>query len=202
MKKLHILSIAIIATLGSSLLSEQAVAGEKNPHSVGVQLSGAAAKYKGSTQDGDGVGQIYFHYNYSFNNMFSIEAGINSGADADDWKCTDTKKDKYTCAKNDKKLFGLGADELEYTNYIIAAKGQYALTKRNSVYGKVGAQFYDYEISNSDKILQSDDGMGLFLEAGWQYQWDNGLKMNAGVQSIKMDDLKVAGSTIGLAYNF
>jgi hypothetical protein len=134
--------------------------------------------------------------------MFSVELGFNTAADVDDWKCSDTNKDKFTCAKTNQKLFGFNADNLEYSNFVVAAKGQYSLTERNSLYGKVGAQFYDYELSNNKKILKSDDGVGLFLEAGWQYQWDNGLAINAGLQSMKMGDFKVAGTTLGLSYQF
>jgi len=85
---------------------------------------------------------------------------------------------------------------------VIAAKGQYSLTQRNSLYAKIGVQFYDYDISNDNEKLKSDDGAGLFLAAGWQYQWDNGFALNAGLQSMKMGDLKIAGSTLGMSYQF
>lgn len=202
MNTIKVLSLVVITALGSIVTAGQTFASEKSPHSVGAQLSGAAAKYKSSTQDGDGVGQLYLHYNYAINDMFSVELGLNNAADVDDWKCSDVNKDKFTCAKNDTKLFGLNADEVEYSNFVVAAKGQYSLSQRNSLYGKIGAQFYDYDISNNSKKVQSDDGVGLFLAAGWQYQWDNGLKINAGLQSMKMGYLKVAGTTLGLSYQF
>ena len=96
----------------------------------------------------------------------------------------------------------MDADKLEYSNLVIAAKGNYALSQRNSLYGKLGVQFYDYEISKSKSILVEEDGVGLFLEAGWGYQWDNGLAVNVGIQSIDMGDLDTAGATIGMRYHF
>jgi len=202
MNTIKALSLVVITALGSIATSGQALARDKSPHSIGAQISGVAAEYKNSTKDGDGAGQLYLHYNYAINKMFSVEVGLNNATDIDDWECNDDNKDKFTCTKNDIKLFGLDADELEYTNLVIAAKGQYSLTQRNSLYAKIGVQFYDYDISNDNEKLKSDDGAGLFLAAGWQYQWDNGFALNAGLQSMKMGDLKIAGSTLGMSYQF
>jgi hypothetical protein len=84
----------------------------------------------------------------------------------------------------------------------VAAKGQYTLTKRNRLYGKIGAQFYEYEISQQGSKIVAEDGIGLFIETGWQYRWDNGIGMNVGLQSIDMGDLDVAGETVGKQYHF
>jgi hypothetical protein len=192
----------VIVMLSTLLLAQTAIANTVKTHSFGAQLSGGSAQYKNSEQDGGGVAQLYLHYNYAFNEMFSLEVGLNGAQDADDWDCSDKKEDKFTCSKNEKKLFGMDADKLEYSNLVIAAKGNYALSQRNSLYGKLGVQFYDYEISKSKSILVEEDGVGLFLEAGWGYQWDNGLAVNVGIQSIDMGDLDTAGATIGMRYHF
>lgn len=192
----------VVVMLSTLLLAETAIANTVKTHSFGAQLSGGSAQYKNSEQDGGGVAQLYLHYNYAFNEMFSLEVGLNGAQDADDWDCSDKKEDKFTCSKNEKKLFGMDADKLEYSNLVIAAKGNYALSQRNSLYGKLGVQFYDYEISKSKSILVEEDGVGLFLEAGWGYQWDNGLAVNVGIQSIDMGDLDTAGATIGMRYHF
>ena len=201
MTRLNKISVSIIAVLTTLGLSSVVNAASKSPHSVGVQLSGGSAEYKDSKQDGDGVAQLYFHYNYAFSDIWSVEVGLNTAAEADKWKCTDSK-DKFVCEKQNNKLFNLNADKLNYSNVVVAGKGQYALTKRNSLYGKLGVQFYDYDIKNDKTTLAEDDGLGLFAEAGWQYKWDNGLALNAGLQTMKMGDLKVSGSTIGLKYHF
>lgn len=192
----------VVVMLSTLLLAQTAIANTVKTHSFGAQLSGGSAQYKNSEQDGGGVAQLYLHYNYAFNEMFSLEVGLNGAQDADDWDCSDKKEDKFTCSKNEKKLFGMDADKLEYSNLVIAAKGNYALSQRNSLYGKLGVQFYDYEISKSKSILVEEDGVGLFLEAGWGYQWDNGLAVNVGIQSIDMGDLDTAGATIGMRYHF
>ena len=71
--------------LGSLLLAQQAMANTVKTHSFGAQLSGGSAQYKNSEQDGGGVAQLYLHYNYAFNEMFSLEVGLNGAQDADDW---------------------------------------------------------------------------------------------------------------------
>lgn len=201
MTKLKTLSISLVAILGTLGVSSMAQAATKGPHSIGVQLAGGGAEYKNSKQDGDGAGSIYFHYNYNFSDMLALEVGLNSGGDAEVWKCKDTK-DKLVCDKQTNKLFNLAADDFKYGNLVVAAKGQYALTERNSLYGKLGANFYDYEINNGKNKLASDDGIGLFAEAGWQYQWDNGVAVKAGYQLMNMGDLKVSGTTLGVSYQF
>jgi len=202
MNTIKALSLVVITALGSIATSSQAFATDKSPHSIGAQISGVAAEYKNSKKDGDGVAQLYLHYNYAINKMFSVEVGLNNATDIEDWDCKDNNKDKFTCSRNDTKIFDLEADELEYSNLVVAVKGQYSLTQRNSLYAKIGAQFYDYDISNDNKNVKSDDGVGLFLAAGWQYQWDNGFALNAGLQSMKMGDLKIGGSTLGMSYQF
>lgn len=198
-----------LVKIGSLLLtiavSASAVAKQDNTferHTVGMQGSVAGAKYKGSSQDGKGIAQIYAHYNYAFNQMLSLEVGVNKAKEMDNWRCEKDDDDHWSCNEKDVSLFDLDADKLQYTNFIVAVKAQYQLSQRNAFYGKLGAQYYDYKIKRSSTVLTEDDGIGLFAEAGWQYRWDNGIGMNAGLQGIKMDDLGVSGLTVGINYSF
>lgn len=171
-------------------------------HSVGVQASVANVEFKNSTNDGNGVAQMYLHYNYAFNHIFSLEAGLNAGQENDDWKCEQDDDDKWSCKEKNLSLFDMNADKVEYSNIVIAAKAQYKLSQRNSLYGKLGAQYYDYEIKQRSTVLADDTGVGLYVEAGWQYRWDSGIGMDAGLKIMKMGDLKVAGTTLGISYAF
>ena len=47
-----------------------------------------------------------------------------------------------------------------------------------------------------------DSGTGLFLEAGWQYQWDLGIGMNVGLRYQDMGDLTFTSSNVGISYSF
>lgn len=171
-------------------------------HSVGVQGSLASAEYKNSTSDGRGVAQIYFHYDYAFDRTFSLELGVNAARENDDWNCERDDDDKWSCKEKDLSLFDIDADKLEYSNLVVAGKAQYQLNQRNSLYGKLGAQFYDYEIKQRSTLLADDSGLGIYAEAGWQYRWDNGIGIDAGLKLMKMGELRVAGTTLGVSYAF
>jgi hypothetical protein len=173
------------------------------PHSFGVSIASGGIEFNNSSYDGDGVAQVYGFYNYAFTENFSLEAGLNIGADVDDWECYEDRDDDWHCSTNNEdSLFGLGVDEIEYTNLVAAIKGVVPLSQRNSLYGKIGAQFYDYELSRHNRAVFKDDGVGLYLAAGWQYEWDMGIGMNVGLEKYDMDDLESTVLSIGINYNF
>ena len=70
------------------------------------------------------------------------------------------------------------------------------------MFAKLGGQFYDYEINYRDNTDTDESGFGLFAEAGWQYRWDFGLGLNAGLQFIDMGNLDTTTFTAGVSYQF
>ncbi|WP_440053890.1 porin family protein [Pseudoalteromonas sp. T1lg65] len=197
MKLKTLLSIAILATSFSSLAEQN---GET--HRLGMQFSGGSASYKNSNQDGDGVGHVYVYYNYHFMPELALELGYNSGEDVDDWNCTDANDRKFTCTQNDKTLFKLGADQVDFDNFVVAAKGYYQVSDNSYLYGKLGANYYDYEITRGSKDIVTDNGIGFIVEAGWQYDWDSGWATNIGYQYMDMGDLDISSVTAGFSYRF
>ena len=198
---MKLLSLATASLLSLSLLSAFSYAElEEAPHSYGLVLGIANAEYKNSTQDGNGIGQAYLFYNYQVVEHFSVEVAYNAGVvnnlDCDeknnnDWKCTDNAP-----------IFGLRANEMELTGIVVAIKGETPLSQRNSLYAKVGAQFYDYEFNRDGRFVEGDDGTGLFLEAGWQFQWDSGLGMNVGLRYQDLGELTLKSPNMGISYSF
>lgn len=173
------------------------------PHSFGAQIGSGSLEFNNSSYDGDGVAHVYGFYNYAYTEHLSLEVGLNIGADVDNFECYEAGHDDWHCSiNNDDSLFDLGVDEVEYSNVVAAIKGIIPLSKRNSLYGKVGAQFYDYELSRHNRILFDDSGVGLYLAAGWQYQWDMGLGMNVGFEKYDMRDLESNVLSIGMSYSF
>ncbi|WP_105167700.1 porin family protein [Pseudoalteromonas sp. T1lg23B] len=198
MKTRSIIPLTLLALASFTSQAEQ----NNETHRIGVQLQGGDAEYKNSSQDGDGVGSLYLYYNYQFDSTWALEIGINGGSEADDWDCKDITNDKFVCNRNDNLLFELDANKLDYSNFVVAAKGQYQITDNSHFYGKLGVQLYDYEIAQNSKILKEDDGLGLFAEAGWQYDWDNGIAVNVGWQYMDMNDLDTSSLAFGVSYRF
>lgn len=198
MKTLSLLTVSLISVLTFNSYAAQ----NDEQHRVGMQLSGGGASYKDSNEDGDGVSQLYVYYNYQLDKIWALEAGINGGSESDKWHCTELNDDKFTCDRTDNLLFNLNANKLKYSNIVGAGKAQYQLTENNYVYGKLGVQFYEYEIAQASKKLVDEDGIGVFAEAGWQYDWDNGVAMNVAWQYMDMGDLDVNTLGVGLSYRF
>lgn len=198
-KKLSLTSLALISIFSVSSIADTLT----KPHSVGGHIASGNIEFNNSSRDGDGVVQVYGFYNYAFTENMSLEAGLNVGADVDDWDCYEDKDDDWHCStNNDHSLFGLGVDEIKYTNLVAAVKGILPLSAHNSLYAKVGAQFYDYELSRRNRTLFDDDGVGLYLAVGWQYEWDMGIGMSAGYERYDMGDLESSTVNVGINYNF
>ena len=194
-------SLVAISLLSLSLLSSYASAQDR-PHSVGLVTGAASGEYKNSSQDGDGFAQAYFFYNYQVFDNFSVELAYNTAAELDSWECNETSDDKWTCGTNNKPMFGLRADAMELDGFVIAIKGEAPISKRNSVYVKLGAQHYDYKFTRNDNFVEGEDGTGVFFETGWQYQWDCGIGMNAGLRYQDMGELTLKSPNVGISYSF
>ncbi|GLR70317.1 outer membrane beta-barrel protein [Agaribacter marinus] len=207
MKKLSICTVfafGLSLPMGLATAASDSTKLDKNsPHSVGVQLSAGGADYKNKGDADDNViGGAYIYYNYQFADNYSVELGFSGLTDVDNWKCDRNSDDEWVCTKKNDKILNIEADKLDYSAFVIAAKGNIALSKRNSLYGKLGANFYNYELTLQKTKVADDDGVGLFLEAGWEYRWDNGIGMNAGIQYQDAGDLEISTSNIGISYRF
>jgi hypothetical protein len=201
LSNLTTLSLLSISVLSISLVSSFSHA-QDNPHTVGLMGGVASGEYKNSKNDGDGFAQSYFFYNYQAFENYSIELGYNGAVELDGWECDDHNSGKTTCTTNDKPMFDALADEFRVDGFVVAIKTQAAISKRNSLYAKLGGQYYDYELMKKGKFIEGDDGIGAFVEAGWQYVWDNGIGINAALRYQDMGDLTLKSQNIGISYAF
>ncbi len=199
MKHLSKLSALIIAVS----LSAGALAQDVKPtHTIGLQSGGGGLEYKGKDTDGQGVGVGYLYYNYRFMPNFSFEAGLLGAEDVDDWQCDKGDNSKFTCYSDDSDDFELQADNFEFGSMILAIKGEYQLSEHNLFYAKLGAEFYGYQFDlNRDEIVDKE-GTGLFVEAGWEYRWDNGMGINLALQNHDLGNLEMNSFNIGVSYAF
>jgi opacity protein-like surface antigen len=125
------------------------------------------------------------------------------GADAD-WDCkrVSDQWDCYSDKDDDKDIFDLDADNLELGALVVAIKTDLSLSKRNTIYGKVGLSYYNYELDLNHQQIADEDGVGYMLEAGWEYRWDMGIGTNVGIQHHKMSDLTSNTFNVGISYAF
>ena len=193
---------ALSILLSFSIIST-AVNSAESKHTVGLVAGIASGEYKNSSKDGDGFVQSYLFYNYQIVDNFSVEIGYNGATEYDGWDCKEDDNDDWTCRWSEQNnIFNMEVDDFELDGFVVAIKGNIPLSKRNSLYGKIGAQYYDYEFTGNDQYIEGDSGTGLFLEAGWQYKWDLGIGMNVGVRYQDMGDLTLSSSNVGISYTF
>jgi len=196
MKRLPLLSVTFLALS----LSTTAMAEVETEHSVGFQLGGGGLEYKGESTDGHGARQAYLYYNYKFMPQYYLEIGLSSGAEIN-WDCDKYSNNEWNCETEDHE-FDLTADDFKYKALIVALKTDLALSERNSLYGKIGASFYDYELGLEELTIADKNGVGFVVEAGWEYRWDNGMGLNAGIQYQDMGDLELNTLNVGVSYAF
>ncbi len=173
----------------------------ENPHSVGLSLSGGGIDYKGTDTDSSGVVQVNLNYNYQFAPHYSLEAGVSTAKDVD-WKCDKKGQNDWDCRSDDNDSFSLDADSYSQDSVIVALKTDLALSKRNSLYAKAGAEFYVYELGLNHRKLADESGVGLYLEAGWEYRWNNGRGVNVGLQHHDLGDIEKTSFSIGISHDF
>ena len=198
MKLLTIFTPLLLA----AAVSFSASAEVESPHSVGLAFSGGGIDYKGKDTDGTGVGQSYLYYNYQFSPHYYLEVGLARAEDVDDWKCDNDGENSWDCRADGNNHFSLDVDNYSQDSLIVAFKTDLSLSKRNSLYAKLGAEFYEYELSVDHNKIADESGVGLYLEAGWQYRWDNGMGMNVGVQHHDLGDLERTNVSVGVSYSF
>jgi hypothetical protein len=195
---------AILLTLSVSTLSINAFADTdlESPHTVGLYSGSGGIEYKGKDTDSEGVGASYLYYNYQFSPSYYVEVGLAGAVDINDWECTDKGQSNWDCFSDYDNQFDLQADNFEYNAVIVALKTDLSLSKRNRLYAKVGAAFYDYRIDLDHTSVADENGTGLFVEAGWEYRWDNGVGLNTSLQHQGAGDLDIDTFNIGISYAF
>ena len=196
------LSIIPLLTLSLSLVTSVAQS-QESKHTVAIEVGAAGGEFKGSSKDGDGFGLSYLYYNYQAFENISFEAGYIGGSQFDDWDCVEDSHDTWTCSfDDDDKIFNLTADDFSLNGFVVAIKGDLPLSKRNSLYGKLGGQYYDYNFSFHNRTVEEDSGTGVFVEGGWQYRWDMGIGMKVGLRYQDLGDLTLKSSNVGISYTF
>ncbi|CCQ12489.1 hypothetical protein PALB_34280 [Pseudoalteromonas luteoviolacea B = ATCC 29581] len=186
----------------STVLFASNLALANNDHKIGLELQGGNATYKSSSQDGDGVSSVYLYYSYQFDPLYSLEVGFIRGGESENWNCTDINDYKIECNKEKYAYFGLGADELNFHNFVVATRMEWDLTTNSHLYAKAGLHHYDYNIQKNNSNIASENGISYLVEGGWEYQWQNGIGANIALRHVDMGHLDITTWGAGISYRF
>ena len=196
-------------TLIASLIIASAFAGaaelpQAGTFNAGAQVTFGNIDHDSFGNDEDGTGQVMFYLDYYFKPGWAIEVGVNKGTNVQDWICerSDIDTDDDYCDGDDESDPDSFESDLDFTNLILALRFDKKLSANNFVYGKLGAQYFDYEMKDGNTLFEEDTGTGIYSELGWKYQWSNNLNINVGYQHIAMGDLTTSGVTTGIGYRF
>ncbi|MFT5675652.1 MAG: opacity protein-like surface antigen [Paraglaciecola sp.] len=196
------LTLTILVACILSLGIQAAEIPEVGTYAAGVQLSFGSIDHDSFSNDQDGVAQVQFYVDYYFKPAWAVELAVNNGSNVDDWICDNVEDTDDFCTAGDTGNPDAFENDLDFTNLIVAIRHDTRVSESSFIYGKLGAQYYDYEMKNSNSIFEKDSGTGVFSELGWNYQWSNNLSTNVGYQYMGMGDLSTSSLTFGLGYSF
>jgi hypothetical protein len=201
MNKKTVLSLIIASTLSSWVVAEELP--QAGTYNAGLQVSSGNIDHDSFGSDKDGVAQLMLYVDYYFTSGWAIEVGLNKGSNVQDWICKNDDVDEDYCISDDESTPDLFKSDLDYTNVIVAVRFDTALTEHNFIYGKLGGQYFDYEMTNSNNnVFEEESGTGIYAELGWKYQWSNNVNVNVGYQHIAMSNLSTSSLAIGVGYRF
>lgn len=183
---------SVFVLLLSSLLacSVQAV---EAPHTV--ELRGVFGSTDTSVKKGSSTeqlndlssGHVGLGYSYAFHHYFTIGIEKLSG-DSDNFL---DLSDLFTDSKLDYDLLNL------------VALARYPVTPRGTVYAKVMAVNYDYNVFDDGDVVGSGDGNDLGFGIGWQYTFDSNIGLSVGYESMSLgDDIDLRGVSVSVSYRF
>lgn len=93
--------------------------------------------------------------------------------------------------------------KLDYDLLNLVALARYPVTQRGTVYAKVMATKYDYDVFDDGKVVGSGDGNDIGFGVGWRYTFDSNISLSLGFESMSMgDDIDLRGISWSVGYRF
>ena len=179
----------LLATVSTAIMPQLTLASENlndKVHTFSFETGFGNSDYDKGVSSDDGVAHASFRYSYEILPTYEVELGYTVGSDVDDFL-----------------FLGLFEDvELDYEAFTLSAQKSWSISKRNSLYAKLGTSSFDYEYTENDKVLVDDSGMGFVAGVGWQLRFPSGFGLSAGFEYHQMKDLKVKAYTLGMNYKF
>jgi long-subunit fatty acid transport protein len=175
----------------SFFISSIVFANEK-PHAIGLEYSYSDINNGSDEETSDLNDLITTHYSYSYQyqmaDNFSIGLGYLKG---DSSNADGIIIDIFTDSK------------IDYSAILLSAKVNYPVSKRNSVYLKVNALQYDYDVVDDNEVVYSEDDNDFGFSFGWGYEFDNGIGINAGYEVLSLGKhIDIKGLNAGIGYRF
>lgn len=127
-------------------------------------------------------------YGYQYNSKWTINAGFAAGSSID---CIIACLDDLSLYRS-----------AEYNSYILNIKRSLPLSRRWSVFGKLGANYYNSKFygAHIDKI--TDRGVGALLATGFDFRAFNGFGVGFEAKWLDMGDINATNYTVNFSHMF
>ncbi|NQZ90245.1 MAG: porin family protein [Colwellia sp.] len=164
----------------------------ETPHKVGLEYSYSDIDNSSAEETSDLNDLFTSHYSYSYEYKIAEHISIGLGY---------LKGDS---SKADGIILDLLTDsKIDYSAFMISAVINFPLSTRNSLYLKVNALQYDYDIIDDNEVMYNEDGSDLGFSFGWMYEFDNGIGMKAGYEVLNLgNNIDIRGFNTGISYRF
>ena len=175
----------------SFFISSLTLANE-SPHKVGLEYSYSDIDNASAEETSDLNDLFTSHYAYSYEYKMAEHISIGVGY---------LKGDS---SKADGVIFDLLTDsKIDYSAMMISATVNFPISKRNSLYLKVNALQYDYDIIDDNEVVFNQDGSDVGFSFGWMFEFDNGIGMKAGYEVLNLGKhIDIRGVNTGVSYRF
>jgi len=165
---------------------------EENLHSIGVEYSYSRINNGSDEKVSDLNDLITSHYassyEYKVADYFSVGLSYLKG---DSSNAKGIIIDIFTDSK------------IDYRAFMISAAINYPISEQNSLYLKVNAHQYDYDIVDDRAVVYNKSGNDFSYSFGWQYQFKNGLGIKAGYEILNLGEhIDIKGFNTGINYRF
>ncbi|WP_159440327.1 porin family protein [Vibrio quintilis] len=160
-------------------------------NAIGAEVGLGSLKYdKASGDDSTDVswtGSLY--YERSLMPYLGISFGLHTG-DGSSIKTSTIG----SATKEDAKL--------DYTAASVSAVTYLNLFQNHRLYGSLGLNYNNVELTHDSSKLVDDDGFGYVIRAGWEYQISEPLSVNLGLQYLSMEDVDLTTTNFGVKMRF
>lgn len=171
----------VLLTSASPCFAVDDISSNGKNHIFGIDLGLGSIDPENTEEELDTESVVKLTYGYQYNSILSINTGVIFG--------NGTELCIVTCPE---------LRTLSYNSYILNIKGSHPLNNRWSVFGKLGINYYDLELSGANQANVTDNGVGPLIATGFDFRAYNGLGL--GIE-LSLQDMGVMTST-GISVNF
>lgn len=177
----------LLLAITQPCLAVEEISSKGKSHTLEIQLGLGSVDTETASEKDDKESVSGFIYGYKYNSNLTINMGVVSG----ETYCIITCPQDWSSIRT-----------LEYDSYILNAKGSLLLSNRWSVFGKLGANYYNLEFSGENRASATDTGVGALLATGFDFRAYNGFGLGFEIAYLDMGNISAENYTLNFSYMF